>query len=87
MPKIKWAGVVQNTADYQSGILPATAIKLEMPDTMGEMMLKAIPFLIPSVVIIVFSVFFNIVRRATCNRSALCHIRIFVELFRWITGT
>lgn len=59
MPKIKWAGVVQNTADYQSGILPATAIKLEMPDTMGEMMLKAIPFLIPSVVIIVFSVFFK----------------------------
>lgn len=59
MPKIRWAGVVQNTADYQNGILPATAIKLNMPDTMGEMMLKAIPFLIPSVVIIVFSVFFK----------------------------
>lgn len=59
MPKIKWAGVVKNTADYQNGILPASAKKLDMPDTMGEMMLKAIPFLIPSFVIIVFSMFFK----------------------------
>ncbi len=59
MPKIKWAGVVQNTADYQGGILPATAIKLDMPDTMGEMMLKSIPLLIPPVVIIIFSMFFK----------------------------
>jgi len=59
MPKIKWVGVVQNTADYQSGVLPATALKLDMPDTMGEMMVKAIPFLIPSVVIICFSMFFK----------------------------
>lgn len=57
MPKIKWAGAVKNTADYQSGILPATAIKLDMPDTTGEMMLKAIPFLIPSAVIIFLSMF------------------------------
>ncbi len=59
MPKIKWVGVVQNTADYQSGILSATARKLDMPDTMGEMMVKAIPFSIPSVGIIFFSMFFK----------------------------
>lgn len=59
MPKIKWVGVIKNTADYQSGILPATAIKLDMPDTMEKMMLKAIPFLIPSFVIIIFSIFFK----------------------------
>ncbi len=59
MPKIKWVGVVHNTADYQSSILPSTAIKLDMPDTMEKMMLKAIPFLIPAVVIIIFSMFFK----------------------------
>ncbi len=59
MPKIKWVGFVQNTADYQSSVLPATAVKLDMPDTMREMMLSAVPFLIPSVVIIVFSMFFK----------------------------
>ncbi len=59
MPKIKWVSVIQNTADYQSGILPAAAIKLDMPDTTGEMMLKAIPFLIPSISIIVFSLLFK----------------------------
>ncbi len=59
MPIIKWAGIVQNTADYQTGILPANAIKLDTPDTMGEMMVKATPFLIPSVVIIIFSMLFK----------------------------
>ncbi len=59
MPNIKWAGVIQNTADYQSAILPATARKLDMPGTIEEMMLKAIPFLIPSIIIIVFSMFFK----------------------------
>ncbi len=59
MPKIKWAGVIQNPADYQSGVLPATAKKLDMPGTMGEMMVKAIPFLVPSVAMIVCSMLFK----------------------------
>ncbi len=59
MAKIKWAGVVKNTADYQCGILPAAAVKLDMPATMGEMMLKAIPFSIPSVMIMAFSTLFK----------------------------
>ncbi len=59
MPKIKWAGAIQNAADYQHGVLPKTAIKLNMPGTMSEMLLKAIPFLIPAVVTIVFSMLFK----------------------------
>lgn len=59
MPKIKWVGVVQKTADYQCSILPAAAIKLDMPDTMGKMMIKAIPFLIPSALIAFFSMLFK----------------------------
>lgn len=57
MSKIKWVGIVRNVADYQSGNLPDTATKLDMPKTMGKMMFKAIPFLIPSVAIIFLSVF------------------------------
>jgi len=59
MPRIKWAGVIQNTAAYQHSVLPETAKKLAMPDTMEKMMVKAIPFLFPSVAIIAFSVFFK----------------------------
>lgn len=59
MPKIKWAGVVQNAAEYQNGILPTAAKKLTMPDTMGKMMVKALPFFIPSLAIILFSMLFK----------------------------
>ncbi|HHZ07067.1 MAG TPA: DUF3267 domain-containing protein [Clostridiales bacterium] len=59
MPKINWVGIVNNTGDYQTGILPTTAKKLDMPVTMEGMMVKALPFLIPSVVIIVVSMLFK----------------------------
>ena len=59
MPKIKWVGILQNTVDYQRGILPATAIKLDMPATMREMTLKALPFLMPCIAMIVFSMLFK----------------------------
>lgn len=59
MPKIKWVGVMRNPADYQSGSLPETARKLDLPDTMGEMMGKAIPFCILSIGVSVFAILFK----------------------------
>ena len=57
MPRIKWVGVINNAAEYQRGELSQNAKKLEMPASINEMMLKAIPFLIPSLVIIFLSMF------------------------------
>ncbi len=57
MPRIKWAGIVRDAAEYQRGELAKNAKRLEMPKSVGEMMLKAIPFLILSLVIIFLSMF------------------------------
>lgn len=46
MPKIKWAGKIDDISAYQKGNLSQNAQKMKMPQTMGEMMIKAIPFLI-----------------------------------------
>ncbi len=57
MADIKWAGIVRDAAGYQRGELPTDARKLDMPDTVNEMMLKAVPFMVPSLVVIFISMF------------------------------
>ncbi len=57
MPRIKWTGIISSAAEYQRGELAQNAKRLEMPKSVSEMMLKAIPFLIPSLVIIFLSMF------------------------------
>ena len=47
MPKIKWKGIIWNPSDYQMGFLSKNAKKLNMPQTLNEMMIKALPFVIP----------------------------------------
>ncbi len=57
MPKIKWAGIVRDAAKLQRGELAPNAQKLEMPSTVSETMLKAVPFIIPPMVIMFVSMF------------------------------
>lgn len=57
MPKITWKGIIENPADYQMGALSENAVKLNMPETSNEMMVKALPFVIPSIVIIFIAMF------------------------------
>ena len=57
MPKIEWKGIIENPADYQMGFLSKNAKKLNMPKTLNEMMIKALPFVIPSILIIFISMF------------------------------
>ncbi len=57
MPKIKWKGIIWNPSDYQMGFLSKNAKKLNMPQTLNEMMIKALPFVIPSILIIFFAMF------------------------------
>ena len=53
MPKIHWIGIIdeKEIEKYQKGELNSKAVKMKMPTTMNEMMTKALPFLIPALII------------------------------------
>ena len=61
MPKIKWIGLIkeEKMKDYQVGELSKNAKKMNMPTTSKEMMIKALPFIIPALVILFLSVNFK----------------------------
>lgn len=61
MPKIKWIGLIkeEKMKDYQVGKLSKNAKKMNMPTTSKEMMIKALPFIIPAFVILFLSVYFK----------------------------
>lgn len=61
MPKIKWIGLIkeEKMKDYQVGELSKNAKKMNMPTTSKEMMIKALPFIIPASVILFLSVYFK----------------------------
>lgn len=61
MPKIKWIGLIkeEKMKDYQVGDLSQNAKKMNMPTTSKEMMIKALPFIIPTFVILFLSVYFK----------------------------
>ena len=54
MPKIKWIGLIkeEKMKDYQVGELSKNAKKMNMPTTSKEMMIKALPFIIPAFLIL-----------------------------------
>lgn len=57
MKNIKWLGIVKSPSEFPKGELPKTANELEEPDTMDKMMLVALPFVIPSIMLLFFSMF------------------------------
>lgn len=59
MPGIKWVGFIKEdeTEKYQKGELDNKAVMMKMPKTMNEMMLKAIPFLLPVILIMRISLY------------------------------
>ncbi len=61
MPTIKWIGLIreEKMKDYQVGDLSENARKMNMPTTSKEMMIKALPFIIPTFVILFLSVYFK----------------------------
>ena len=61
MPKIKWIGLIkeEKMKDYQVGELSKNAKKMNMPTTSKEMMIKALPFIIPAFLILFLSVYFK----------------------------
>ena len=61
MPKIKWIGLIkeEKMKDYQVEEISKNAKKMNMPTTSKEMMIKALPFIIPALVILFLSVYFK----------------------------
>ena len=61
MPKIKWIGLIkeEKMKDEQWVELSKNAKKMNMPTTSKEMMIKALPFIIPALVILFLSVYFK----------------------------
>ncbi len=58
MSQIKWVGIIKTElSDYQRGELPENAVKMRMPQSTGEMMVKALPFLTIPFVIVFASMF------------------------------
>ena len=59
MPNIKWIGFIDKNEieKYQKGELDSNAIKMKMPETMNKMMIKAFPFVIPSLIIVFLAMY------------------------------
>ncbi len=56
MARIQWVGIIDSTETYQKAENTADAIKLDMPPSAGAMMIRALPFLLPALAVIISSV-------------------------------
>ena len=58
MKNINWIGIItDDLSQYQKGTMSPKAVKVKMPKTTKEIIYKALPFAIPSFVVIFLSVF------------------------------
>ncbi len=60
MSKVKWVGIIDGVSKYQSAEYDPDAIKLDMPKSSGAMMLHALPFLLPSLAVLIPTVFLKL---------------------------
>lgn len=51
MPKIVWSGIIKSEDDFPTAAIPKNAKKLDSEEDMKKMQVKALPFMIPSVLI------------------------------------
>lgn len=59
MLNIKWIGIIndEDIKKYQKGELDKNAVKMKMPKSSKEQMIKALPFLIPAIIIMFLAMF------------------------------
>lgn len=57
MPKIKWKGIIKSENDFPSADITINAKKLNVEEDIKKMQLKALPFMIPSVLILLICMF------------------------------
>ena len=51
VPKIIWKGIIKSEDDFPTAKIPKNAIKIETEEDIKKMQLKALPFIIPSILI------------------------------------
>ncbi len=51
MPKIIWKGIIKSETDFPTSIIPQNAIKIDMEQDIKRMQIKALPFMIPSIIV------------------------------------
>lgn len=51
MPKIIWKGIINSEKDFPAADIPKNAKKIDVEEDMKKMQMKALPFIIPSVLI------------------------------------
>ncbi len=51
MPEIRWKGVIKSEEDFPAADIPEGAVKLDGEEDMKTMQIRALPFMIPSVLI------------------------------------
>ena len=57
MPKIIWKGIIKSENDFPTADIPKNAKKLDSEEDLKKMQIKALPFMIPSVLICFISIF------------------------------
>ena len=51
MPEIRWKGVIKSEEDFPAADIPAGAVRLDGEEDIRKMQIRALPFMIPSVLI------------------------------------
>ncbi len=51
MPNIMWQGVIKSEEEFPASEIPQNAVRVEMEEDIKRMQMKALPFMIPSVLI------------------------------------
>lgn len=57
MAKIIWKGIIKSEEDFPASKIPPGAVKLEEEEDMGKMQVKALPFMLPSMLICLLCMF------------------------------
>lgn len=60
MPKIIWKGIIKDEGEFPSANIPKNAIRLDSEEDMKKMQIKALPFMIPSILLCFISMFIKI---------------------------
>lgn len=59
MPKLNWKIIKKGENPFPETLLPPNATQLKEPNTMDEMMIRALPFVFPAILTIFLTVFFK----------------------------
>ena len=79
MFNIKWIGIIkdEDIKKYQKGKLDSNAVKMKTPNTIGQVQIKSIPFMVCAMVIIFLSMFL----KTYCAKSIVVSFPLIIVGF------